>query len=105
MARGGTVLDVRDGEEGATLRVRVRTRASRDALAGEREGALLVRLAAPPVEGEANDALARFLGRALDVPPSSVTILRGASGRDKLLRIAGLTASALRQRLEEGEER
>ena len=65
----------------------------------------MVRLAAPPVEGEANEALARFLGRALDVAPSSVTILRGASGRDKLLRIAGLSAAVVRRRLEGGEER
>jgi uncharacterized protein YggU (UPF0235/DUF167 family) len=65
----------------------------------------VVRLAAPPAEGEANAALARFLGRALDVPPSSVTILRGASGREKLLRLAGLTAAAVRSRLQGSEGR
>ena len=65
----------------------------------------MVRLAAPPVEGEANASLARFLGRALDVPPSSITILRGASGREKLLRLAGLTATAVRQRLQAGSDR
>jgi uncharacterized protein len=54
-----------------TLRVRVQPRASRDALAGEREGALVVRLTAPPVEGAANEALARFLGRTLGVAPSA----------------------------------
>ena len=65
----------------------------------------MVRLAALPVEGEANAALARFLGRALDVPPSAVTILHGASGRDKLLRFAGLTAAVVRQRLQGGGDR
>jgi uncharacterized protein YggU (UPF0235/DUF167 family) len=64
----------------------------------------VVRLAAPPVEGEANAALARFLGRVLDVPPSSVTILRGASGREKLLRLAGLTAAAVKSRLQGSED-
>ena len=73
-------LDVRDTPEGLTLRVRVQPRASRDALGGEREGALVVRLTAPPVEGKANEALARFLGRALGVPPSAVRVVQGASG-------------------------
>jgi uncharacterized protein len=64
-----------------------------------------VSLAAPPVDGEANAALARFLGRALDMPPSSITILRGASGREKLLLLAGLTAAAVRTRLQGIEDR
>ncbi len=79
--------------------MRVKPRAPRDAIEGEKGGALVVRLQAPPVEGEANAALARFLGRALGVPPSSVKILRGATGREKLLRFEGLAADALRQRL------
>ena len=56
----------------STLRVRVQPRASRDALGGEREGPCVVRLTAPPVEGAANRALARLLGRALGVAPSAV---------------------------------
>lgn len=80
-----------------TLRVRVQPRASRDAIAGERGGALLVRLTAPPVEGAANQALSRLLGKALGLPPSAVEVLRGATGRDKLLRIAGASAGDLRR--------
>jgi hypothetical protein len=76
--------------------VRVQPRASRDAIAGEREGALALRLTAPPVEGQANAALARLLGKTLGVPPSAVRLVRGASGRDKLVRIEGATASAVR---------
>ena len=75
-------------------------RASRDALAGERGGALVVRLTAAPVEGAANAALARFIGKALDLAPSSIEIVRGANGRDKLLRIAGRTPADVRSRLE-----
>ena len=59
----------------------------------------MVRLTAPPVEGEANAALARFLGRLIGVPASSVELLRGASGRDKLVRIEGLTAAEVLSRL------
>jgi uncharacterized protein YggU (UPF0235/DUF167 family) len=80
--------------------VRVQPRASRDALAGEREGALVVRLTASPVGGEANAALVRFLGRALRIPPSSIKIVRGASARDKLLHVDGAEAETLRQRIE-----
>lgn len=78
------------------LKVRVRPRSAADALGGIREGALVVRLTAPPVEGKANAALARFLGRTLHVPPSAIEVVRGATGRDKQVRIAGLTPSALR---------
>ena len=78
-------------------------RAARDALGGLRDGALVVRLTAPPVEGKANAALVRVLGRLLGVPPSSVTILRGASGRDKLVRVAGLGAAEARARLAEAD--
>lgn len=70
--------------------VRVQPRASRDELAGERAGALLVRLSAPPLEGAANSALIRLLARALGVPPSAVEILRGESRRDKLVRVRGV---------------
>ena len=59
-----------------------------------------MRLAAAPVDGAANDALVRVLGRALGVPPSSLAILRGATGRDKVVRIAGLAASVLRERVD-----
>jgi hypothetical protein len=92
-------LDLRDTGGGITLRVRVQPRASRDALGGERDGALVVRLTAPPVEGAANEALARFLGKALGVAPSAVRVVTGASGRNKVVSVAGLDASGARERL------
>ena len=92
-------LDLRTTEAGVTLRVRVQPRASRDALSGEREGALVVRLTAPPVEGAANEALARFLGKALGVAPKAVRVVRGARGRDKVVSVAGVDAATARERL------
>jgi hypothetical protein len=92
-------LDMREVAEGITLRVRVQPRASRDALSGERAGALVVRLTAPPVEGAANEALSRFLGRMLGVAPSAVRVVSGASGRNKLVSVAGLDAATARERL------
>jgi uncharacterized protein (TIGR00251 family) len=79
-----------------TFKVRVQPRAAEDALAGVRAGALVVRLTAPPVDGRANQALARFLGRALRVPPSAIEVVRGATGRDKLVHVAGLTCADVR---------
>jgi uncharacterized protein (TIGR00251 family) len=76
--------------------VRVQPRSASDGLGGIRQGALVVRLTAPPVEGKANAALARFLGRTLRVPPSAVEVVRGATGRDKLVRIRGLTPATVR---------
>jgi len=69
------------------LNVRVIPRAGKTALAGERGGALVVRLAAPPVEGAANEALIDFLARHFHVPRRAVRILRGARSRDKLVEI------------------
>lgn len=92
-------LDLRTTEAGITLRVRVQPRASRDALSGERDGALVVRLTAPPVEGAANEALARLLGKALGVAPSAVRVVRGAAARNKVVSVAGLDAATARERL------
>ncbi len=92
-------LDIRATEAGLTLRVRVQPRASRDALSGERDGALVVRLTAPPVEGAANEALARVLGKALGVAPSAVRVVSGATGRNKVVSVAGVDAVTARERL------
>ena len=79
----------------ALVRVRLQPRAGRDEIAGERAGALLVRVSAPPVEGRANDALCRLLAKAAGVPQSSAAVVRGATGRDKLVRLDGVAAGDL----------
>ncbi|HZP95861.1 MAG TPA: DUF167 family protein [Candidatus Limnocylindria bacterium] len=85
------MLVLRRARSRVTVRVRVTPRAARDAIAGEREGTLLVRVTAPPVEGKANHAVAALLARALDLAPGEVRIERGSGGRTKLL---SLPASA-----------
>lgn len=81
------------------LRVRLTPRASREQVALRDDGSLAVRVTAPPVDGRANDALERAVARALRVPPSRVAVVRGARSRDKTLRVDGLDADALAQRL------
>jgi hypothetical protein len=90
---------VRDTGNGATLRVRVVPRAAREGIGGARGGALVVRVSAAPVEGRANRALIELLARHLDLAPASVELVRGATGREKLVRFAGLTARQVRDRL------
>lgn len=87
-----------DGDD-VLLSIRVQPRAARDAIAGERDGTLVVRTTAPPVDGRANQAVCRLLAKAAGVRPTSVSVERGATGRDKLVRIAGADAAAIRARL------
>jgi hypothetical protein len=82
-----------------TFAVRVIPRAGRTAIAGVRGNALLVRLAAPPVDGAANDALIALIARQFDRPKRDVAIVAGPSSRDKRVAIAGLTAEAVGRRL------
>ena len=93
------MIPIRDSDKGATFAVRVQPRASRNAVAGEMGDALKIALTAPPVEGKANEACVDFLAILLKVPRSSVTIASGESSRNKVVRIAGLRASELEQRL------
>ncbi len=83
------------------LRVRIQPRAGRSQIVGWRaDGALSVRVAAPPVDGQANDALTTLLAASLRLRPSAVRIAHGARGRDKLVRVAGLNAAEIRHRLD-----
>jgi uncharacterized protein (TIGR00251 family) len=82
------------------LDVRVIPRAARDELAGTRAGRLLVRVTAPPLDGRANAAVCALLAHAAGVPKGAVSVVRGASSRDKRVLIDGVEdEDALRARL------
>jgi len=72
------------------LDVRVTPRAGRTGFAGMREDVLLVRLAAAPVDGAANDELVALIAKALHIPKRDITILSGERARSKRIRIAGI---------------
>jgi uncharacterized protein (TIGR00251 family) len=76
---------------GVVLSVRVVPRAGRSGLAGTRNGALLVRLTAPPVEGAANAELIEVLARAFGVAKRAISIESGERGRLKRVRVDGVT--------------
>jgi uncharacterized protein len=92
-------LDAQETDRGTTLRVRVKPKASRSRILGERDGALEVSLAAPPVDGEANAELVRTLSRELRVPRSSVELVSGRTARTKLVCMHGIGLAELKQRL------
>jgi uncharacterized protein (TIGR00251 family) len=83
----------------ADLAVRLQPRARRDAVVGEREGAVVIRVTAPPVDGKANAALEAFLAARAGVPKSAVSVVRGHTSRDKLVRVDGVGRAALRHAL------
>ena len=82
------------------LRVHVQPRASKNEVVGWREGALAVRLTAPPVEGAANKACRDFLAEALGVKRADVELLSGEKSREKRFRIEGLTEEEVRRRID-----
>jgi uncharacterized protein len=83
----------------AQIRVRLTPRAAREQIAPGEGGSYLARVTAPPVDGRANDALCRLVARRAGVAPSRVSIVRGAKGREKLLRIEGIDEATLSERL------
>ena len=86
---------MRESEGTVTFAVRVAPRASRDAIEGEYNGALKVRLTAPPVDEKANAALCRLLAERLNVPVSAVRIVAGEKNRSKRVAIAGVTPAQI----------
>lgn len=82
-------MDIQERNGTISFAVRVIPRASRDAIEGEYQGALKVRLTAPPVDDRANAALIRLLAERLNVPRSAVRIVAGEKSRTKRVEIAG----------------
>jgi len=94
------MIPIKENEQGISFAVRVHPRAKRNAITGELGDALKVSLTAPPIDGRANEACIEFFAKLLKVPRSSVTIASGQKSRDKVLRVAGVTAASLQDRLD-----
>ncbi|HBV98963.1 MAG: hypothetical protein JL50_19050 [Peptococcaceae bacterium BICA1-7] len=93
------MLDIREDKDGVTFRVKVQPRASKNQLAGVMDGAVRVRLTAPPVDGEANQACLKFFAHLLGVPLRSVELVSGHTGRNKTLRVCGLSSARVTELL------
>ena len=93
------MIPVRDSAQGATFAVKVHPRARRNAVSGTVGDAVKLALTAPPVEGKANDACIQFLAEVLGVARAAIIIVSGETSRQKLVRVAGLSAEEVRRRL------
>ncbi len=76
--------------DGVRLRIRVQPSASRSEIAGRYGDAIRIRLASPPVDGKANEALTQLLSEVLAVPRRAVTLCAGAGSRSKVVEVAGV---------------
>lgn len=92
-------LSIESHAGGVRFRVRVQPRARREEIAGVHEGALRVRVNAPPVEGRANRAVLELLAEHLRVPRSSIKITGGQHARIKSVEVAGLDSATVLARL------
>jgi len=94
-----TMFAIDENAQGVSFAVKVHPRAKKNAITGELGDALKVSLTAPPVEGRANQACIEFFAKLLNVPRSSVTIASGQTSRNKVIRVAGISAAELRARI------
>ncbi|HNV74115.1 MAG TPA: DUF167 domain-containing protein [Gemmatimonadaceae bacterium] len=97
-----SAVTVEERAGGVRFAVRVQPRASRSEVAGIQQGALKVRLQAPPVDGAANEALVDFLADSLDVPRRMIRIVSGESSRSKVVEALGVSVAAVAQLAGEG---
>jgi len=89
-----------DGKVGSALAVRVTPRASRNQIVEVLgDGTIKVHIAAPPVDGEANEELIKFLASVLNIPKSRLEIVAGQTGRDKLISVLDMDAETLHNRI------
>jgi len=93
------MLPIEAAGDGCRVRLWVQPRAVRDEIVGFQGEAVKVRLTAPPVEGQANAALVRFLAKQLGVPRSAVHLTTGIGSRHKVVQVAGMAPAQARQRL------
>ncbi len=85
------------------VEILVQPRAAKERLGPVHQDRIKLAVHAPPVDGEANAAIVRYLSRALGVPKSAVRIERGESSRRKTVRIEGVTPAAIEDLIREGK--
>ena len=91
------MIEVRESNGVVTFSVRVQPRARRSEIAGEWQGSLRARLAAPPVDDKANEELRRLLAEGLNVTVAAVKILSGHRSRNKRVEVRGVSAAQIVQ--------
>src|SRR5229473_3072586 len=95
------MVPLKESATGVSFAVKVHPRARKDAITGIVGDALKLAITAPPVDGKANQAVIEFFSDLFAIPRSSVTIASGETSRNKVVRISGLSRTAVEQRLSE----
>jgi uncharacterized protein (TIGR00251 family) len=85
------LIEVNEKNGTVTFKIRAQPRAAKTEMAGEYAGALKLRIAAPPVDGKANDEVIKFFSKLFEVANRNVEIVSGDSSRDKIIRIHNIT--------------
>ena len=93
------MFPVNETTRGVTFAVKVQPRARKNAITGVVGDALKLAVTAPPVEGKANQAVIEFFADLFAIPRSSVSIASGETSRNKIVRVAGISAERVRERL------
>jgi uncharacterized protein (TIGR00251 family) len=93
------LIPIYEAAGGVTFAVKVHPRAKKNAITGELGDALKISLTAAPIDGKANEACVEFVAKLLKVPRASVTIACGHSGRSKTIRVAGVSAKDVQDRI------
>ncbi len=93
------MIPIKESADGVTFAVKIHPRAKKNAITGEVGDALKVALMAPPIDGRANEACVEFFANLLKVSRSSITIASGQASRNKVIRVTGLSAAEVQQRL------
>ncbi|MBC7076104.1 MAG: YggU family protein [Syntrophomonadaceae bacterium] len=93
------MLNLKEIEDGIKLEVKVQPRSSKNQIIGEYEGALKIKLTAAPVEGEANQALIKFLADLLSIPKRNVVLVKGESSRNKTVIVKGINKEELLKKI------
>lgn len=95
-----TPLNIRETALGLEVHIHVQPRARRYEISGIHNGALKVKVVAPPVDDAANRAIIGFFASRLDIPKSSISIPAGSRSKDKILQIKGLSLRSFLDRLD-----
>ena len=94
-------FEITDAKRGAAFTVRVVTRAARNEIVGIQEDrSIKIRLTASPADGQANEALIKFLAERLGVPEKAIEIVAGKDNRDKWISVEGITTADVEERLQ-----
>ncbi len=93
------MIPIHESANGVTFAIRVHPRARKNSIPGELGDALRVALTAPPIDGRANEACIEFFAKLLAVQRSAVSIVSGETSRNKVIRVTGLSAEAVRSKL------